>query len=146
MELTAKILDGRIVFDSTNLSKNELYKLEGKEVVVTIKKKVKRRSNSQNNAFHLYFRQLADKLNESGFDMKKTLRADYDIPWTEKLIKMHLWKPIMEAHLGKESTKDLTSSEVDNVYDILNRALGEKTGVYVPFPSVETLIQNETIY
>ena len=97
----------------------------------------KQRTGKQNAAMHVYFKELATILNDSGLDMKKVLKPSVDIPWTEESVKEHLWKPIQEAALHKESTTELETHEVDKVYDILNRHLGEKFGVFCDFPSIE---------
>lgn len=95
----------------------------------------KQRTLTQNSALHLFFTRLADELNNAGWDMKKTLKEDVDIPWDDMLVKRYLWKPIQKAMLSKESTTELTKIEVGKVYEVLNRHIGEKTGVHVPFPN-----------
>lgn len=100
---------------------------------------MKNRTNQQNKALHLFFTQLADQLNSAGLDMKKTLKENVDIPWQPSSIKEYLWRPIQLAATGKESTTELDSKEIDDIYDILNKHLGEKFSVNVAFPSVEEL-------
>lgn len=95
----------------------------------------KQRTTRQNNALHLYFEMLAEALNDAGLDMKKMMKAD--IPWNAYNVKNELWRPIQEAMLGKKSTTQLTTKEIDQVYDTLNRLLGERKGVHVPWPSIE---------
>ena len=48
-----------------------------------------------------------------------------------------LWKPIQEAVLQKKSTTELKRKEIDDVYDTINLALGQKFGIHVPFPTIE---------
>lgn len=108
------------------------------EYNLKIWKKVSHRTDAQNRALHLWFTQLAEALNEAGFDMKKTLRQDVDIPWTLTSIKESLWRPVQKSYTGKKSTTDLNKQkEIDDIYDIINRTIGERTGVYVPFPSMD---------
>ena len=99
-----------------------------------------KRTNRQNRSLHLFFTMLADELNNSGNDMRRTLRHDVEIPWNGDTVKQWLWKPIQEAMLGKKSTTQLTTKEIDKVYETLNRHLADKLGVHTPFPSVEDLI------
>ena len=94
----------------------------------------KQRTTQQNRALHKLFTQIAYELNEAGYDMKKTLRADVEIPWTSAMVKEHLWRPIQEIYLQKHSTKELNTQELDKPYEILNRFLAGK-GIHVPFPS-----------
>ena len=72
----------------------------------------KQRTLNQNSALHLFYDLLAECLNDAGFDMKKTLKPEVDIPWTGDLVKTHLWKPIQLSLLGKKSTTELTKEEV----------------------------------
>lgn len=96
-----------------------------------------KRTGRQNNALHRFFRLLAADLNDAGLDMRKTLREDIEVPWTEELVKDHLWRPIQEAVVNKESTTDLEKQEVDEVYNVLNRHLGQRLGIHTPFPKDE---------
>lgn len=105
----------------------------------------KPRTEAQNKALHLYFTQLAEVLNDSGYDMKKVLKPTVDIPWSSKNIKEFLWRPIMKIQTGKESTKDLTTKEIDEVFDVINRHLSEKFGITIEFPSIDSLINKSRI-
>lgn len=95
------------------------------------------RTPKQNSALHLYFTLLADELNAAGLDMRHVIRDEVDIPWSAYTVKNHLWRPIQESQLGKESTTKLTTKEIDLIYDTLNRVIGERVGIHVPFPSEE---------
>jgi hypothetical protein len=105
----------------------------------------KQRTDSQNKALHLFFTQLAEELNSAGLDMRKTLKPEVDIPWSGRTIKEYLWRPIMVAQTGKESTTELTTKEIDKVFDTINRHLGEKFGIHVSFPSNEEIINKSRI-
>jgi len=97
-----------------------------------------KRTLQQNSALHLFFRLLADELNNAGLDMRQVLLPSVEIPWTPANIKEYLWRPIQTAYTGKNSTTDLDKiKEISDVYEILNRHLGEKFGVHVEFPSIE---------
>ena len=105
----------------------------------------KPRTESQNKALHLYFTQLAEMLNDAGLDMRKVLKPSISIPWTSQTIKENLWKPIMKIQTGKSSTTEMTTKDIDEVYDVINRHLGEQFGITVEFPSQESLINNSRI-
>ena len=107
-------------------------------------KKEKQRTILQNNALHLYFENLAETLNSAGLDMKKVLKPEIDIPWSKETVKEYLWKPIQNAQLGKKSTTELTTKEIDKVFDTINRHLGEKLGVHTDFPSIEDILPAKT--
>ena len=93
-----------------------------------------KRTNQQNKALHKYFRLLARSLNDAGFDMKRTLREDWEIPWTEEMIKEHIWRPVQKVMTEKMSTTELDTIEVNQIYEVVNRHLSQSTGVHVDFP------------
>lgn len=103
-------------------------------------KKYPKRTTRQNKALHVLFRLLAETLNEAGLDMRKTLKPDIDIPWNDKTVKEYLWRPIQEAQLKKPSTTELTTKEIDAVFDTINKHLGQQFGLHVPFPSIDAVL------
>lgn len=103
----------------------------------------KTRTSRQNRALHLLFDLLASELNEAGLDMRRTLKESIDIPWNGDTVKEYLWRPVQQAQLQKKSTTELTTKDIDEVFDTINRHLGTKFGLYMAFPSIETLIDKE---
>lgn len=101
------------------------------------------RTSQQNKALHVLFKLLANILNENGLDMKKTLKPEIDIPWSDGSVKEFLWRPVQVAQLNKKSTTQLTTKEIDEVFNTINRHIGEKFGIHIPFPSIEELILKE---
>jgi hypothetical protein len=99
----------------------------------------KQRTMQQNNALHLLFEQIAEKLNSAGYDMRRALPETIDIPWTKESVKEYLWRPIQEVMYQKHSTTQLLKQkEIDMIYEVLCRFLGEKLKIIMPiFPSVE---------
>jgi hypothetical protein len=98
----------------------------------------KPRTIKQNKSLHLWFRLLADTLNEAGLDMRTVLKPSISIEWNDKTIKEYIYKPILEAMLLKKSTTEMTTKEIDKVWETINLHLGEKFGVEVPpIPSQE---------
>jgi len=101
------------------------------------------RTTQQNKSLHLYFEHLAQELNEAGLDMKATLREDAEIPWNGDRVKEFLWKPVMQAQLGKRSTTEMTTKDIDLVFDTITRYIASKHGLQVDFPSMESLSLKE---
>lgn len=103
----------------------------------------KQRTPKQNRSEHKLFRLYADALNDAGMDMRKTLKpetwAEIDIPWTSETFKEHIWKVILKAQTGKDSTTEMTTKEIDEVFETLNRHAGEKWHIHVDFPSKEDI-------
>ena len=95
------------------------------------------RTIQQNKSLHLLFRQLAESLNDAGYEQKITI-GTVETPWSEWSVKT-LFKKIAKAQFGKCHTSELTTKELQAVYETLNRALVE-SGVHVPFPSMEEVV------
>jgi len=92
------------------------------------------RTERQNNAIHLWFRQMAEQLNDAGYSNKHPFNDQIEIPFTEGLVKEMLYKPIIKAMYDKTSTTKLTGGELSEAAEVLIRWLSEKKGIYVPFP------------
>ena len=106
------------------------------------KKEIKKRTSTQNRALHKYFGEVAELLNSAGLDMKKVLKPEVDIPWNKDTVKEYLWRPIQEHQLRKKSTTELTTKDIDVIFDTLNRFLA-KQHIFVAFPSIEELINKQ---
>lgn len=97
------------------------------------------RTNTQNAALHLYFKMLAEALNEAGFEYKYYIfDTEFEIPWTPELVKIQMWKPIQEKLTSKKSTTEPKTYDYGDIYDVLNRALA-RHNIYVPWPSKDEL-------
>ena len=105
------------------------------------------RTTQQNRALHAYFGLVANELNASGQSIQEVLKHSVEINWTPDNVKEVMWRSIQEALLKKKSTTNLETGEVDKVYDHMNRFLGEKCEVHVPFPSrehVDNFLENNS--
>ena len=105
-------------------------------------KEYNQRTLQQNRALHLYFQMVADELNEHGLDMRKVLKPHVDIPWNKDTVKEYLWRPIMKLQLRKKSTIQMTTRDIDAIYDTLNNFIA-KQGLHVEFPSIEAIIEKQ---
>lgn len=96
------------------------------------------RSILQNRSLHLFCEFLANELNNAGYDMKKVLKPEVDISWSKTTVKEYIWRPIQKALTNKRSTTEIDTKEPSEIWEIINRHLGEKLGIEVPlFPSEE---------
>ena len=73
----------------------------------------------------------------------KIERLIKEIPCTEENIKEDVWKPIQKAMFNKSSTTMMERLEVSEVYETVNRFTAERFGVSVPFPSEETMSEEQ---
>lgn len=110
---------------------------EGKYIVCSIEKQ--QRTLTQNKAIHLYCKMLAYELTAAGLDIAKTMKADFEIPWSENAVKELIWKPVQAAMFNIDSTTKLTTEKVSQVYDVVNRHISDKHGISVLFPSKDNL-------
>lgn len=92
------------------------------------------RTIQQNKALHVFCELLAEALNDAGYDMKKTLKEDVEIPWNKDMIKEYIWRPVQKAMTGEESTTDLNTVNPSDIYAVINRHMSQKFGVHVPWP------------
>jgi hypothetical protein len=104
------------------------------------------RTTAQNSALHLYFTHVSEALNELGIEHNytgisgKTLSLKY----TQNLVKELIWRPIQITMFNLESTTEIGTNEINEIYDVINKFLSEK-GVYVPFPDQFTKYYNQKI-
>ena len=89
----------------------------------------KQRTGLQNRSLHLYLGMLAEALNDAGFDMKKTLKPEVAIPWTQGNAKEYLWRPIQKVLTKKDSTTKPTTKDYVYIYEVLSRHMVDKFGV-----------------
>ena len=121
-------------------AKEKLRKKMG-ECEIVIKNKT--RSSLQNRALHLWYTQLADLLNSKGLDMRTVIRDGIDIQWSAYTIKEHIWRPTMITMFGNKSTKDMKTSDIDAIFNVVSKAISERTGEYLEFPSMESLMNKQ---
>lgn len=96
--------------------------------------KPKQRSQAQNRALHKYCTELATELNNAGVGIDvffKNVEADH----TMESVKS-LWRGFAKVKYGRDSTAQLTTSELNNVYEEVNRHIAQ-FGIHMAFPSQE---------
>ena len=139
-----QIVAGKFSLDSSEREKFEIWceTLPDGGYGLFVDKVTDKRTTAQNNSVHKYCELLAKALNAAGLNPQKVLEVDLE--WTPALVKEGIWRPIQKAQLGKQSTTELKKQgDIDLVYEVLNRAISEKFGVHVPFPSIETQKLND---
>jgi len=108
--------------------------LEHRHLTITVTTG-KQRSGQENKALHLWLGMLSRALNAAGYDMKRTLNKEVEIPWTTELAKEYLWRPLQKAMIGKSSTTEPLRGEYTKIYEVLNRHTASKLGISIPWPS-----------
>jgi hypothetical protein len=105
---------------------------------------INKRTSQQNRALYKYFALVSDEARNSGITFSDFIRTrkKLDMPWTPERVK-EVWKTAQEYMYKTKSTAQLTTKQIDEVYDVVNKALGEIMGFSIPFPSIENLIELE---
>jgi hypothetical protein len=105
-----------------------------------MEKEFPKRSPAQNRAVHKWFELIGEEWNGAGYEQKLTF-GTIDTPWTKESVKI-MFKKIAFAMYDKKHTSDLTTKELTEVSEVLNRGLAEQ-GLHIPFPSLSELMYND---
>lgn len=96
------------------------------------------RSGKQNNSLQVYCEMVATALNDSGQERHiKTPVGSVTVPWNKDSVREHYWRPLQIAITGHISTRDPTRQEYIDIFDAMNRHLGEEKGIHVEWPTKE---------
>jgi hypothetical protein len=105
-------------------------------------KQIKQRTLLQNRSLHLTFSELAKILNEYGLNCDDKI-INIDVPWSGENVKNIIWRPVQQALLGKSSTTELSTTDIDKVFDIIVKAVAEKTGEVLEWPSIQSIMDKQ---
>lgn len=103
----------------------------------------KQRTGKQNNSLHKYCELVSTALNDAGLDMRTVLKPEIEIPWSGFTVKDKMWRPIQEAMYDIHSTTEPETWQYNKIYEVMSRHMSQKLGVYVPWPSVDTMENNK---
>jgi hypothetical protein len=95
----------------------------------------KLRTEKQNKALHKMFEILANELNDSGLYVGQVIR--FDAPWNKDRVKELIWRETQKFMTGKTSTTELTTKEIDQIFEVIHKGLADK-GIQIDFPSMES--------
>jgi type VI protein secretion system component VasF len=95
----------------------------------------KPKTRKQEKAYHKGFQEIANELIAHGIPLDVALK-DLDVRPTKESIK-DIFRKIAGAKYGIESTTELQSHQVDEVWEDMTKALSINTGVHFAFPSWE---------
>lgn len=100
---------------------------------------IKIRTASQHKALMVYETELARAMVERGIDLRTFLKEGITIPATKQLVHDHITLPLVKAMFNKKSTTELEVHEVSQLYDVINKNIGERAEIFVPFPSRDSV-------
>lgn len=110
---------------------------------MAIKTDKKIRSGAQNKALWLLLTMYAKALNDGGYSVQAVMKETVEVEWDKNTFKTLIWDLTMEVMTGKTSSTQLTTDEVNKIYETVNRFLATKFGITQEFPSVESLMGYE---
>lgn len=104
----------------------------------------KKRTNKQSRSIHKIFNDLAILCLDQNVttEMIDQALTNYRCLVDEHYIKS-VWRRIQYTKTGKMSTTELTSKEIDAVYDEFNLFFSENFAIHIPFPSLQDLMLEE---
>lgn len=103
-------------------------------------KKIIAESKAMRGSLHLYLQQVANEANNRGLTMRAIMKEVKHLEAKPTLIgfKENIVKPYIEEQYNLTSTEKMDSTQVDEVYDALNKFFGIVFDIHFPFPSEET--------
>ena len=97
-----------------------------------------KRTTLQNRALHLYLTRLAEAMEECGMDMRTVVKVP--IKPTQANVKEEMLKPVMNALWPDiHSTTELSTAQIGELYEVMNRFTAERLHISVPFPSEDEI-------
>ena len=102
-----------------------------------------KRTSKQNAALWLFFRNMADQLNNAGHTHIKEINGlEFEMSFTDKSFCNVYWRDIQDSLFGTRSTTELTTKQIDTILDVLGLAFSNY-GIEVHFPNKMDLIIKE---
>ena len=93
------------------------------------------RTLKQNKCAHSYCGQLADALNDAGYDFNDGKVIRLPVAFTPENVKESMFKKVMTSlYPDKVSTTELNTEEMQCVYDNLNRFTSDLFGIGLDWP------------
>jgi len=92
------------------------------------------RTQQQNKAFHKYIRILVEAMINQDLDMRTAVKIP--IQPTMENVKATVVHSVMNAlYPDVESTADLTTTQINQLYETINQFTWHKWGISIEFPS-----------
>lgn len=103
------------------------------------------RTPKQRKAIEVYCREVADALDREGHTLQNVVAQikKAEIRPTQENIKEVVFKPIAKVLFSVESTTELDTTQVDRVYEVMNKWLGDNFEIHVPFPTIHSILEQK---
>lgn len=94
------------------------------------------KTDKQRSAAHIWFREVADTLNDAGLERVIVIKAlqerGLDMPWDGESFKADVYKPVFQKVARAESTEDANRTDHSICYEGMTRWFAQKFGVTLP--------------
>jgi hypothetical protein len=97
------------------------------------------RSLNQNDALHLWLKQISDEANEKGLTIDMLIKNPTEIPITPTILK-DFFRLTGKKMFKKDSTAKLDKIEFSELIKVFERAIAERLDIQINFPNIEDLI------
>ena len=130
--------------DGYDVAIDTIHELSQKGSLVEIKETRPHRTGQQNKSLHKFFTIIANELNEMGKEFTYTgLNVEsVSTMYTPQIVKDFFWRPIQVTLFDIESTRDLTTDQMNKIIDVIVKFFGEKS-ILVEFPSMDNMIKTD---
>ena len=101
------------------------------------KPKPKQRTVTQNASLHQYAEEIATLMNEAGITQRLLVgkfKDGFELPVTKYMIK-DIFREVGRAMFQKDSTTKLLTTEISEVYRVVDERFGEVHGVRAEWPN-----------
>ncbi len=114
--------------------------------LIELKEVKKTRSTLQNASLHQFFVLISDELNNLGLEFTYTglTLKNLSSIYSPDIVKNFIFRPIMKSLFNIESTKELTTQQINDISDVLIKFFSEK-GIYIAFPSIRNLLDKRDL-
>ncbi len=128
-------------YDDLVAFENQIDFVKKKQKKIELKIVQKTRTLTQNRALHKWFEFISDTLNDLGvtFNYTGLKGLDLETRFTPVIVKEVIIKPIIKTLFYLDSTTKLTTAQINELIDVINKYFSEK-GIYLPFPSIQSII------
>ena len=112
--------------------------VESGKHIITINKKVKKRTPTQNASFFKYYRIIAEKLNDAGFTARTffyKLKAGFEVGIVMEDVRKVAEKVSMS--MFNKEVKNLSTTEIQDVYLTVDKGFSISMGVTAAWPTDE---------
>lgn len=104
------------------------------------------RTTLQNRSLHKWATLMADSMNAAGYEQRavmENLHEDFDVPWSMEAVKSIFRRVAGIMYPDVESTADLTTTQIQRVYEVVDAKLAEITGIRHEWPSEESMREKQ---